>query len=365
MKVANVVGACPNFVKVAPIHRQLEKHPEFTSEIIHTGQHYDEEMSDVFFEELGLPEPDRYLGVGSDTHARQTAEVMVAFEEVLDMASPGLVLVVGDVNSTIAAGLVAQKLGIPVGHVEAGLRSFDRSMPEEINRALTDQLADELFATEPSGIYNLAREGIADDKVHFAGNVMIDSLEAFIDVARKRPILDDLGLDEGNFVAVTLHRPSNVDEEESLRRVHDLLLSIGARREVVFPVHPRTKQRLVNFGLWEELRAADGLTLTDPLGYLDFLRLLDGAGVVLTDSGGIQEETTILGTPCLTLRTSTERPVTIEMGTNELVSLREDEILDRLERRLRQGREGEVGRPPLWDGRTAERIVDVLERKYL
>lgn len=364
MKVLSVVGARPNFMKVAPIHRELEDHPDFTSEIVHTGQHYDERMSDVFFEELGLPQPDRYLGVGSDTHARQTSAVMTAFEDALLASEPDLVLVVGDVNSTLAAALVAQKRGVRVGHVEAGLRSFDRSMPEEINRVLTDRLATHLFVTEESGVENLEREGVPEVQIHLVGNVMIDSLEACLGAARERPVLEEFGLKEDAYLAVTLHRPSNVDDGDTLRQALGLLSAAAERWPVVFPTHPRTRQRIEEHGLADLAEGAGGLTVTEPLGYVDFLRLMDGAGAVLTDSGGIQEETTALGTPCLTLRDSTERPATVETGTNELVEMDNATVLGRLEERMNGG-PTDGHRPPLWDGRAAERIVEVLERACL
>lgn len=364
MKVLSVVGARPNFMKVAPIHRELEGRSEFTSEIVHTGQHYDERMSDVFFEELGLPEPDRYLGVGSGSHAHQTAAVMTAFEDALRESDPELVLVVGDVNSTLAAALVAQKRGVPVGHVEAGLRSFDRSMPEEVNRVLTDRLANHLFVTEESGVENLKREGVPEEQIHLVGNVMIDSLETSLEAARERPVLEELGVEEGEYVAVTLHRPSNVDHDETLRRAIDTLTLAAETWPVVFPAHPRTQERLRETGLERVAEQALGLLLIEPLSYVDFLRLMEGAGAVLTDSGGIQEETTALGVPCLTLRDSTERPATVETGTNELVKMDAATVLERLGERM-TGKRGDGRRPPLWDGNAAERIVDVLERECL
>lgn len=362
MKVVNVVGARPNFMKVAPLHRELENHPNFEPLVVHTGQHYDEQMSEVFVDELGLPEPDRYLKVGSDTHARQTAAIMVAFEQTLHELAPDLVVVVGDVNSTVACALVAQKIGVSVAHVEAGLRSFDRTMPEEINRVLTDQLAEYLFVSEPSGLENLAREGVPSDQIHFVGNVMIDSLVDSIEMARQKSGLETFGVTEGEYVLVTLHRPSNVDNSERLATLVDILCTAAERWPVIFPAHPRTRERLEDLGFDEDFEHVEHLHLSDPLSYLDFLQLMDGAGTVLTDSGGIQEETTILGIPCLTLRDSTERPVTVEMGTNELVPLDPETVLRKLEARMEEQQAGTDDPPPFWDGRAAERIVQVLEK---
>ncbi|MDX1420549.1 MAG: UDP-N-acetylglucosamine 2-epimerase (non-hydrolyzing), partial [Rubricoccaceae bacterium] len=358
LKVLNVVGARPNFMKVGPVHRALEA-AGATSVVVHTGQHYDAKMSDVFFRDLGLPEPDHYLGIGGGTHAEQTARVMMAFEPVLEAERPELVLVVGDVNSTLATALVAAKRHVPVAHVEAGLRSGDRAMPEELNRLCTDALSDLLFVTEQSGLDNLRREGVLDEKVHFVGNVMIDSLVAALPKARATGAVERLGLTPQGFVLMTMHRPSNVDAEAPLREVVRLLQALAARLPIVLPLHPRTAGNLDRFGLRDALAATGGLHLVEPLGYLDFLGLMEAASAVVTDSGGIQEETTFLGVPCVTLRENTERPVTVTLGTNELAPLDADHVAARLDAIL-SGEEGEGEVPPLWDGHAATRIADVI-----
>ncbi|WP_457653574.1 non-hydrolyzing UDP-N-acetylglucosamine 2-epimerase [Rhodocaloribacter sp.] len=362
VKVLNVVGARPNFMKVAPLHRAFEAHPRFVSRIVHTGQHYDERMSDIFFRQLEMPEPHLYLGVGSGTHAEQTARVMTAFERVLADERPDLVLVVGDVNSTLACSLVAVKQHVPVAHVEAGLRSGDRTMPEEINRIVTDSISDFLFVTEQSGMDNLAAEGVPEEKVFFVGNVMIDALVQFREKAARTTILDDLGLDPSGYVLMTMHRPANVDREEGLAALLETLEALAAHRPVVFPIHPRTRRRFGDFGMAERLEAVANLRLLEPLGYLEFLRLMERAAVVVTDSGGIQEETTFLKVPCLTLRENTERPVTIDLGTNELMPLDPARIARRVAAIRANGR-AHGAAPPLWDGRAARRIVAVLDAK--
>ena len=364
MKILNIVGARPNFMKVAPLHRAFERHEHFESKIVHTGQHYDEKMSDIFFRQLEMPEPDIYLGIGSGSHAKQTARIMSAFEDILLEETPDLVLVVGDVNSTLACSLVATKMHIPVAHVEAGLRSGDRTMPEEINRIITDSISDYLFVTEQSGIDNLKEEGVPDDKVFFVGNVMIDALVQFREKASQKTILNDLSLKKDDYVLLTMHRPANVDREEGLRTLLDTIELLSAHRQVVFPIHPRTRQRFKDFGMYDKLESIDNLTLLDPLGYLEFLCLMDSAAIVVTDSGGIQEETTFLKVPCLTLRENTERPVTIELGTNELMPLDPHKIDQRVQALL-----GETSQqssiPPLWDGNAADRIVDALEEVFM
>jgi UDP-N-acetylglucosamine 2-epimerase (non-hydrolysing) len=318
-------------------------------------------MSDIFFRDLDLPEPDVYLGVGSDSHAVQTARVMMAFEPTLLNLNPDLVIVVGDVNSTLACALAAVKCRVPVAHVEAGLRSLDRRMPEEINRLATDSVATLLFASEPSGMAHLKAEGVPEDRCFFVGNVMIDTLAQSIDRARQRPILDGVGVLPGAFFLVTLHRPSNVDDPVCLRDVVDLLVALSRQKPVVFPVHPRTRERLRDDELLGRLHAAEGLVLTPPLGYLDFLCLMDAAAVVITDSGGIQEETSFLGVPCLTVRPTTERPITIEQGTNELVPLDAVKIGTRAAALAATARKAPAPLP-LWDGHAAHRIVEVLTR---
>ncbi|MBN1510928.1 MAG: UDP-N-acetylglucosamine 2-epimerase (non-hydrolyzing), partial [Phycisphaerae bacterium] len=292
VKIINVCGARPNFMKIAPLMRAYRAHPAIQAVLVHTGQHYDTNMSDLFFRQLGIPEPDINLGVGSGSHAVQTAEIMRRFEPVLAEQRPDWVVVVGDVNSTIACGLVATKLGVGLAHVEAGLRSFDRTMPEEINRLLTDAISDLLFVSEPSGMENLRREGVAQEKIHFVGNVMIDTLRANLARAEESRILDELGLEPGGYNVLTLHRPSNVDGSASFGRIADALDVIQGDLPTVFPIHPRTLANLDRLGLGERLRAMAGLRIVEPLGYLDFLRLMGKAAVVLTDSGGIQEETT-------------------------------------------------------------------------
>jgi UDP-N-acetylglucosamine 2-epimerase (non-hydrolysing) len=356
IKVLHVVGARPNYMKVAPIFAQMQQHPQqFEQILVHTGQHYDANMSDVFFRDLGLKAPDHFLGVGSGTHAQQTAQVMLAFEPIVQANPPDLVLVVGDVNSTLACALVCSKLGLPVGHVEAGLRSFDRTMPEEINRILTDQLADLLLIPSPEAKDNLLREGVAPEKIHFVGNVMIDSLTHMLPSAMEQWAQWQKRLPAEKFMLVTLHRPSNVDQPEPLGQILAALVEIAAQIPVVFPLHPRTRQRLSTFNLRLEDQA---ITLLEPLGYLDFLALESHAAVVVTDSGGVQEESTYLGIPCCTLRSNTERPVTISQGTNQLVPV------DRLPQTVRQilaNPPTATSRPDLWDGQSAQRIVKVIQ----
>ncbi len=358
MRIIHVVGARPNFVKIASILRACQKTPGIESLLVHTGQHYTECMSKAFFEELDIPAPDINLEVGSGSHAQQTAEIIKRFEPVVLKHNPDAVLVVGDVNSTLACALVAAKLCVKTIHVEAGLRSFDRTMPEEINRVLTDAISDILFVSEPSGLENLRREGIAATKIHFVGNVMIDTLELHRAKASNSRILNDLSVRAKEYVAVTLHRPSNVDQQEVLTGILDALAEIQKESKVVFPVHPRTRERLVSAGLLQRIENLPNIVLTEPLGYLDFLKLMSEAKVVITDSGGIQEETTILGVPCLTVRENTERPVTITEGTNILVGTDTARILNGYRESLTRTRV--LNRPKLWDGYAAERIVQVL-----
>lgn len=359
MKVVNIVGARPNLMKIAPLMDVMVRTPGIEPILVHTGQHYDERMSDLFFRELGIPAPDHYLGVGSGTHAQQTAQVMVRLEPLFEELRPDLVLVVGDVNSTLAAALVASKLGIRLAHVEAGLRSFDRSMPEEVNRVVTDALSDLLFTTERSAEENLRREGIAEEKIHFVGNVMIDTLLRHRERAEALGVPVRFGLAPGEYAVVTLHRPSNVDAPDALARMVDVMVAVQERLPVVFPVHPRTRSRLAEAGLLTRLEALPDVRLTEPLGYLEFLGLMAGARLVLTDSGGVQEETTILGVPCLTVRENTERPVTITHGTNRLVGTAPARIIAAVDETLAAPRP-DGRRPELWDGRAAERIVGVL-----
>jgi UDP-N-acetylglucosamine 2-epimerase (non-hydrolysing) len=361
IKVMHVAGARPNFMKVAPVMEALRQYPQVCQYLVHTGQHYDERLSRTFFEELGIPRPDVNLGVGSGTHAAQTARVMQAFEPVCLERRPDVVVVVGDVNSTLACALVAAKLGIEVAHVEAGLRSFDWSMPEEINRVVTDRLSDLLFTTEPSANENLRREGMPADRIHFVGNVMIDTLLRHRARARAARMPDRLGLVPGRFALVTLHRPSNVDSPQTLAPIVAGLERVAAEVPVVFPVHPRTR------GTLEAVLAAGGassIRLLEPLGYLEFLGLMCDAGVVVTDSGGIQEETTVLGVPCLTVRPNTERPITIEQGTNRLVRAEPGAIADAALAALAGERRNGQRLPELWDGRAAERIGRILVDRF-
>lgn len=351
-----VAGARPNFMKIAPVATALRSDGRFESTIVHTGQHYDRKMSDLFFEQLGIPEPGVRLGVGSGSHAQQTAEIMARFEPVVLEHRPNAVVVVGDVNSTIAASLVAVKLGVPVAHIEAGLRSFDRTMPEEINRVLTDSISEWLFVTEPSGVENLQREGVAPSRVHRVGNVMIDTLLQCRDAARALDVPAAHGLEPGGYAVLTMHRPANVDAAATLRAMLEPIVEMSAEVPVVFPVHPRTRKNLEDAGL----RNDDRVRLVDPLGYLEFLGLMESARVVLTDSGGIQEETTVLGVPCVTLRENTERPVTVEQGTNHLAGVTPEGIRAAIAQVLSAPPEGRV--PDLWDGKAAERIVAVLAR---
>jgi UDP-N-acetylglucosamine 2-epimerase (non-hydrolysing) len=355
MHIIHVVGARPNFMKVAPVLHALGKRPGIKQTLVHTGQHYDRNMSDVFFQQLAIPEPDVNLSVGSGSHAKQTAEIMTRFEPVVIEGKPDVVLVYGDVNSTVAAALVCAKLGVKVGHVEAGLRSFDRTMPEEINRLVTDQLADLLFTPSEDGDRNLEREGIPREKIHLVGNVMIDSLVRLLPEIL-RHVKDGL---PKRYALVTLHRPSNVDDGEALKGILQSLLDVSRDLAVVFPAHPRTRQRIAEFGL-----DADQLRLLDPLPYVEFVALQRGATVVITDSGGIQEETTYLGVPCLTLRNNTERPVTVSLGTNVLVGQDAQNLRTELANILAgKAKNGTV--PPLWDGHAGERIADVLTGEQL
>jgi UDP-N-acetylglucosamine 2-epimerase (non-hydrolysing) len=391
MKIILVAGARPNFMKIAPLVRAIERHnslaasPETAIEylLVHTGQHYDFNMSDSFFKDLKLPQPHIYLGVGSGTHAEQTGKVMIEFERVLLKEKTDLVVVVGDVNSTLACTLAAVKLNIRVAHVEAGLRSFDRRMPEEINRLVTDALSTYLFTPSPDGDENLLKEGISPDKIYRVGDIMVDSLLYHMEEARKSDVLSRLGLLKGSatnpdyvvpYALLTLHRPSNVDEEKSFQKIVAALESIGKKIPIIFPVHPRTKKQLVILGLKEKIRfhniqervdlSSPGIHGLDPLGYLDFLSLMTRAKLVLTDSGGIQEETTVLGIPCLTLRDTTERPITIKEGTNVLVWNDTEKIVEEAFKIL-EGRGKRTKIPEYWDGRTAERIIKILVEQYL
>jgi UDP-N-acetylglucosamine 2-epimerase (non-hydrolysing) len=358
----SVVGARPNFMKVAPIVAELEAAGGlFTSTLVHTGQHYDEKLSKIFFDELGMPKPDVNLNVGSGTHAQQTAAIMAAFEPVLLDYRPDLLVVVGDVNSTLACALVASKVGVLVAHIEAGLRSFDRTMPEEINRLLTDQISDLLFTTEPSAEENLRREGIESAKIFFVGNVMIDTLLAHRARAREENVPARFEVTPHKYGLMTLHRPSNVDDVATLERIMQAVGVISREVPIIFPVHPRTRPNIARSDTANALMREGALRIVDPLGYIDFVGLLESSRIALTDSGGVQEETTILGVPCLTLRDNTERPVTMTHGTNRLVGNDPARIIEgwRQVDTLSQG----ARIPPLWDGRAASRIVEVLREE--
>jgi len=363
MKIISVVGARPNFMKVAPIHKAFEQLKKTNKElkiehlICHTGQHYDEKMSKIFFDELELPKPDFYLGVGSGSHAEQTAKIMIEFEKVLINEKPDLIIVVGDVNSTAACSVVAVKMGIKIAHVEAGLRSYDRTMPEEINRLLTDQIADYFFVTEKSGIENLKREGVPEKKIFFVGNVMIDSLVHYLPKLEKSNIKSKLKIDAEKFVLVTLHRPANVDSHDFLNELVTFLNDIASKRPVIFPIHPRTRKNLEKYNLIRLL--SKSVHLTEPIGYTDFLYLTKNAELIITDSGGIQEESTYLGVQCITVRDNTERPITVELGTNQLIGTDLAKVksaaMEVLEGKIKSG-----SIPELWDGHSAERITSIL-----
>lgn len=364
-KVHLIVGARPNFMKMAPLYREFKKYSdEFDVKLIHTGQHYDEKMSKIFFVELEMPEPDEYLGVGSGTHAEQTAKIMTSYEEVLLKEKPDLVIVAGDVNSTVACALDAVKLHIPVAHLEAGLRSFDRQMPEEINRILTDSISDYLLTPSLDGNQHLANEGVSEDKVFFVGNIMIDSLVHFLPKVEQSNILTDLKIEKDNFVLVTLHRPSNVDTKKGLSVILDAFAEISKHIKLIFPIHPRTRNRIAQLGMQSKVDTMKNLILLDPIGYYDFIRLQKDAKFILTDSGGIQEESTYLGVPCLTLRPNTERPITITEGTNQLIELDTDKIISAANEVLSgKNKKGKI--PELWDGKTASRIVEIFRKNKI
>ena len=358
---ACIVGARPNFMKMAPILRAFEDYVDADPVLIHTGQHYDHNLSDIFFDELGLRFPDICLGVGSGSHGEQTGRLIIELEKIFTQAQPAFdrVVVVGDVNSTMAATLAAVKLQIPVAHVEAGLRSFDRRMPEETNRIVTDSLSDLLLVSEPSGVENLTREGHPDDRIRLVGNVMIDTLFHCVANAANQPLLNTLGLEPGKYAVVTAHRPSNVDREETLRGLVEVLVRISEELPVVFPVHPRTRAQLDTFKLMHVLESTSGVQTLEPLGYFDFLALTSQSRVIVTDSGGLQEESTALNIPCLTMRENTERPVTVTEGTSTLCGS-DPQILDDNLRAVLNGTYKSGTCPELWDGHAAERIVTEL-----
>lgn len=359
MKIACVVGARPNFMKIAPLLETISKYPKLDPLLVHTGQHYDYEMSQIFFDELDIPKPDIHLNVGSGTHAVQTGKIMAAFEEVVNEHKPDLILVVGDVNSTLACTLVGAKLWIPVAHVEAGIRSFDRTMPEEINRVLTDAISDYLFTPVEHANENLRNEGIPEDKIYLVGDIMIDTLMKYKDQASSNEIIDELGLSRNSYALMTLHRPSNVDNNANFLKILNAIEEIQKKIKIVFSMHPRTKARIEQFGLNDMIAGMKNLVIVEPLGYLKFMGLMANSKFVLSDSGGMQTETTVLGIPCLTMRENTERPETLDKGTNTLVGndpqaiiVESNKILDG------NGKSGTY--PELWDGHTSERVISVF-----
>lgn len=361
LKLLCVAGARPNFMKIAPILREMKKHQSLQAKLVHTGQHYDNKMSDVFFKELQIPAPDIHLNVGSGTHAEQTAEIMKRFETVVLQEKPDWVVVLGDVNSTLACSVTAAKLHVPVAHVEAGLRSYDRTMPEEINRLVTDAIAEVLFTTEKSGNENLIKEGKSESQIYFTGNVMIDSLVFAKPQINRSQVSTDLKLPDKSYCITTLHRPSNVDDPKTLAKIFEIFDTIQNKLSVVFPIHPRTRKMIETFGLSDKVSKMKNLRLMDPVGYFDFVSLTAHAKMAITDSGGLQEETTYLGVPCLTMRENTERPITIEVGTNTLVGSDEQLIYSKVDEIIKGTyKKGSV--PELWDGRAAERITNVFTK---
>jgi len=363
-----IVGARPNFMKMAPLLRAIDRDSDFTATLVHTGQHYDPSLSDVFFQELGMRTPDVHLNVGSGKQGEQTARILEGMEKVLE-AGPGggakfdRLVVVGDVNSTMAASLAAAKLCIPIAHVEAGLRSWDRTMPEEVNRLVTDAISDLLLVSEPSGIENLRREGHPDSSIVHVGNIMIDTLLVQLPMARDRSILKEQGLIPGKYGVITLHRPANVDEKESLSKLIEVLAEVSQHMPLIFPIHPRTRARIESFGLSTALESSSNMRLTPPLGYLDFLALTSQAQVIVTDSGGLQEESTVLGVPCLTMRPNTERPTTVSVGTSTLIGS-DFEMLRTEFQKVLSGTYKRGRIPEFWDGQTASRIMVALRRHH-
>lgn len=364
-KILIIAGARPNFPKIAPLMKEFKKHKaRFNVKLVHTGQHYDFQMSDVFFKDLDISKPDIHLNIGSGSHAAQTAKIMIAFETVVLKEKPDLVMVVGDVNSTVACSLVASKLNIKVAHVEAGLRSFDRTMPEELNRIVTDSLSDYLFVTEESGVDNLKKDGISKNKIHFVGNVMIDTLLGSMPKINKSKILTAYSLKPKAYAVLTMHRPSNVDSKESLAEIYNILKEITAKIKIVYPIHPRTKKMIDQRGFLKRFNKLDNLIMTGPQGYIDFIRLVKDSRFVLTDSGGIQEESTVLGVPCLTMRENTERPITIKIGTNYLLGRNRGKIV-RCVNSIMANKMKKCRIPEFWDGKTAQRIVKLLKRYFI
>lgn len=364
IKIINVVGARPNFMKIAPLMKEYSKYDSFEPIIVHTGQHYDSNMSDLFFNQLQIPEPDVFLGVGSDSHSKQTAKIMEKFEDVCLDVLPDAILVVGDVNSTMACSLVASKLGIKIIHLEAGLRSNDRTMPEEINRLVTDALADILLTPSRDANENLMKEGIPESKIFLVGNIMIDTLFQFLPLAEKSNILNSFNLNKGNFILVTLHRPSNVDFQENITKILRAFELIQKEIKIIFPIHPRTKNKLKEFGLNKFINSLSNLIITDPIGYLDFQKLMSNSKVVITDSGGIQEETTALKIPCITVRENTERPITVSEGSNEIVGMDMNKLIDLTNKALNNlWKDSKI--PQFWDGLTSQRVLKVLNDYFV
>lgn len=364
IKIINVVGARPNFMKIAPLMKEYLKYDSIKPIIVHTGQHYDNNMSDLFFNQLQIPKPDISLGVGSHSHSKQTAKIMEKFEDVCLEVQPDAVLVVGDVNSTMACSLVASKMGIKIIHLEAGLRSYDRTMPEEINRLVTDALADILLTPSEDANQNLMKEGIPNTKIFFVGNIMIDTLYQFLPLAEKSLILENLKIQKNNYILVTLHRPSNVDKQDNLAKIFDAFDKIQREIKIIFPIHPRTRNKLSEFGLNEFVKSLKNLILAEPIGYLDFQKLMINSKLVITDSGGIQEETTALKIPCITVRENTERPITVLEGSNEIVGLDMDKLLHLTHKALNdQWKDSKI--PVFWDGKTSQRVLKILHNYFV
>ena len=364
MKIINIVGARPNFMKVAPLHKEFSKNPFFESIVVHTGQHFDAKMSDVFFNQLELPIPDYFLGVGTGSHTMVTAKIMTEFEPILLKENPDLVLVVGDVTSTLACALVAVRNNIKVAHVEAGLRSFDRQMPEEINRILTDQISDFLFITEKEAKINLLSENIAEHKIHFVGNCMIDSLHYYLPKIDDHKTLQEFNLNSKEYILVTMHRPSNVDTKDGLEKINFMLNEISQHHKIVFPIHPRTSDRLNHFGLLGKLKQNKNINLCEPQGYLEFIALMKNCSLILTDSGGVQEESTFLNIPCLTFRKTTERPITVTVGTNQLLDELNPDTAIQKTKEILNGKIKSGQCPELWDGYAASRIAQLLQSSF-
>lgn len=361
-KIISVVGARPNFMKIAPFHKALLKYKDTINHLIcHTGQHFDEKMSKVFFDELELPQPHYYLGISGGSHAQQTANIMIRFEEIVLKENPDLVVVVGDVNSTLACSIVAAKLNIKVAHIEAGLRSFDNTMPEEINRKLTDAISDYLFVSEESGLINLIKEGVKEQKIYFVGNIMIDNLLFYLSKADSSSILQQLEIKKEEYILITFHRPSNVDSEASLIELINFLNKLSKNKKLIFPIHPRTLNNLNQYHLLTKINSKM-VKIIEPLGYIDFITLQKNAALVITDSGGVQEETTVLGVQCITVRDNTERPVTVELGTNQLIGTNLEKVLKSAISVL-QGNKKKGIIPPLWDGQTAKRLADIIVKE--